>query len=384
MNYKVNEVIEALKFNSQEVLPNNEEALLKEVTTLVEEANNSNQTINHYIGFEISGLVHVGTGIMTALKIKKLTDAGIICNIWLATFHTYLNNKLDGKLETIEKVREEYFEPCMLECLKICNVDLTKVRILDAYSTYKTNKNDESFWDYDLDVCKNLTLSRILKSISVTGKKEGEEVEFGVLRYPAMQVADPYFLDCHIVHAGMDQRKCHVLMREVAYKLNPKHQLKIGNKSIKPIAIHHSLLLGLARPEGEDLESSKMSKSKPDTALFVHDTIEEIDKKIKKAYCPMSVEITDKTVNSVPLLNWAKHMIFPSKLNIIIEKLESSGESKVYVDYEELEKDYLAGEIFPLTLKNGVSKTIKDWFAPIRSWSENNTQIINYIKSIKK
>jgi tyrosyl-tRNA synthetase len=387
--YNTNQLLEALQFNSVETLPNTQESLIKEVEMLVNEANISNQPINHYIGFEISGLVHVGTGIMTALKVKQLTDAGVICHIWLATFHTYLNGKLDGKLETIEKVRQEYFEPCMRQCLEICDVDMSKVVFLDGYSLYNSERNNESFWMYDLDVCRNLTLSRVMKSISVTGKSEGSEVEFGTLRYPAMQVADPYFMNVHIVHAGMDQRKCHVLMREVAYKLHPNHQLKIGSKSIKPIAMHHALLLGLNKPEGDNIEASKMSKSKPDSAIFVHDSIEELDKKVKKSYCPNYdsnlAEIDNISIqNGNPLLDWSKKMIFPAKKSILISKLESTGEAKTYTDFETLWSDYLKGDIFPTELKKGVVACLDNWFLPIRDWSSQNNEIIQYIKNIKR
>ena len=388
--YDVNSVVKALKFNSAEVLPNNDESLLKEVEVLVSNANLTNSPINHYIGFEISGLVHVGTGIMTALKIKQLTDAGVICHIWLANFHTYLNNKLDGKLETIEKVRKEYFEPCMLKCLEICDVDMTKVKLWDGITLYsQITKDRDSFWMYDLDVCKNLTLSRVLKSISVTGKTQGDEVEFGTLRYPAMQVADPFFMGVHIVHAGMDQRKCHVLMREIAFKLQPNHQLKIGSKPVKPIAIHHSLLLGLDKPKENDTEGSKMSKSKPDSAIFVHDSKEDLDKKLKKAYCPsydhtLAKEINESIQQSNPLLDWCKKMIFPAQKTIHIEMLEISKISKTYTDYETLLSDYLLGEIFPTELKKAVSITLSTWFEQIKTWSDDNAAIIQYIKNIKK
>jgi tyrosyl-tRNA synthetase len=388
-NYNINELIEAIKFNTQEVLPNTDEALLKEVTMIVNAANESGETINHYIGFEISGLVHVGTGLMSAMKIKKLTDAGVICHIWLATFHTYLNSKLDGKIETIEKVRSQYFEPCMLKCMEIVGCDMTKVVFLDGIKLYDTKKNNESFWMYDLDVCRNLTLNRILKSISVTGKSEGQEVEFGLLRYPAMQVADPFFMQAHLVHAGMDQRKCHVLMREVAYKLMPDHQLKIGKTAIKPIAMHHSLLLSLAKPEGEDMEASKMSKSKPDSAIFVHDSKDDLDKKLKKAYCPNydnTMSITDNAViqKTNPMLDWCAKLIFPANKSITINKLESTGQPKTYQVYQELYDDYLKGEIFPTELKSAISVVMTEWFEPIRLWADANQSSIDYLKAIKK
>jgi tyrosyl-tRNA synthetase len=378
--YKVEELIEALKFNSVETLPNTDEALLKEVTILVDNANEYKQNINHYIGFEISGLVHIGTGLPTAMKIKKLTDAGVVCHIWLANFHTYLNNKLDGKLETIEKVRREYFEPCMRQCMEIVGCDMSKVVFLDAVTMYDTKSNDESFWMYDLDVCRNLTLSRILKSISVTGKKEGQEVDFALLRYPALQVADPYFLNMHIVHAGMDQRKCHVLMREIAYKLHPQHQLKIGPTVIKPIATHHSLLLSMDKPTDQGGEISKMSKSKPNSAIFVHDSEEVIANKVKKAYCPLYQDVGN--TNSNPLLDWSRQLIFPANLTINISKLESTSLPKIYNNYQDLEQDYIDGLIYPTELKNAITETLVNWFTPLISWGNDNQDIINYISKV--
>jgi tyrosyl-tRNA synthetase len=116
-----------------------------------------------------------------------------------------------------------------------------------------------------------------------------------------MQVADAFFLQAHIVHAGIDQRKCHVLMREVALNMDEGFGLKIGEQNIKPIATHHKLLLSLGvsssdvqkRMSTEITEELKMSKSKPDSAIWVHDSKEEIDRKLKKAYCPMM----DKDLN---------------------------------------------------------------------------------------
>lgn len=387
--YKIDQLVEAIKFNTQEVLPNIDEVLLKEVTTLVNQANLSGENINHYIGFEISGLVHIGTGIISALKIKKLTEAGVVCHIWLANFHTYLNGKLDGKIETINEVCDQYFKPCMIKCLEVVGCDMTKVVVLDAITIYNTPKNGDSFWLYDLDVCKNLTLSRIVKSISVTGKKEGDQVEFGILRYPAMQVADPYFMNIHLVHAGMDQRKCHVLMREIAYKIRPEYQLKINSQSLKPIAMHHSLLLSLSKANPEDLEGSKMSKSKPDSAIFVHDSYLEIGNKIKKAYCPaidknLSYEDNLNIQNLNPLLNWSQLMILPSGKTITIEKLESSQEAKTYSDIITLREDYMKGEIFPTELKKAITITLSSWFLPIHQWSLENEEIIKKIKKIKK
>jgi tyrosyl-tRNA synthetase len=44
--------------------------------------------LKHYIGFEISGKVHLGTGLMTGLKVADFQKAGVDCSIfWRLGMH---------------------------------------------------------------------------------------------------------------------------------------------------------------------------------------------------------------------------------------------------------------------------------------------------------
>lgn len=58
------------------------------------------------------------------------------------------------------------------------------------------------------------------------------------------------------------------------------------------------MLMGLQ--EGQE----KMSKSDPDSAIFMEDTPEDVKRKIRKAYCPPGV------VPGNPCLDWTKHILF--------------------------------------------------------------------------
>src|SRR3989344_2057127 len=68
----------------------------------------SDTPLKHYIGFEISGKLHIGY-LFTALKVKDLQDAGAETVIWLADLHSAINDKLEGNLETIKRVARGYF-----------------------------------------------------------------------------------------------------------------------------------------------------------------------------------------------------------------------------------------------------------------------------------
>jgi tyrosyl-tRNA synthetase len=410
--YDLSLLKQAVAFNSVEVLPSDEKALEIELIRLIEESEKSGQPIRHYIGFEISGQIHIGTGIMSALKIKKLQEAGVKCSLWLADYHTWLNNKLDGNIETIRKVARDYFGPVMLKCCEVVGCNIDEIDLLFAEDVYKTERNGDTFWTYDMMVAKKLTLSRVLKSISVTGKDAGSDVDFGTLRYAPLQVADAFFMQTHIVHAGMDQRKCHVLMREVAPKLEDKFTLKMGQLSVKPIAMHHALLLGLSAPNtskidiqgftpiadlnyNKDLivEQGKMSKSKPDSAIWVHDSEEEIKRKFKKAYCPMpatdvsgnksEIEVVKLLQSFNPILDWSKKMIYPAGKVIEIKRKPEWGGNLLYNSYEELEIDYLSGKLHPMDLKNGVADCLVTWFEPIREFVKENPAGYGFLMGLK-
>ena len=70
----------------------------------------SGQSIKHYIGFEISGKMHLGTGLMCMGKVMDFLDAGVECTIFLADWHTWINDKLGGDREVIKGVAAEYFK----------------------------------------------------------------------------------------------------------------------------------------------------------------------------------------------------------------------------------------------------------------------------------
>jgi len=383
---------QAILFNTVEVLPTDEKQLDAEIATLVDQANKSGQPIRHYIGFEISGQIHFPGGVYQMMNVAKLQAAGVECIIWLADYHTWINKKLDGKIETIRKVARDYFEPILKRCLEVAGGDFEKLIFLYAQDEYfRKNSKGLSFWDYEFEVEKNITLSRILRSLSITGKEAGESVDYQVTRYPGMQAADVFWHQTHIVQAGLDQRKIYVLARDHAKDLDQDFQLSIGEKKVKPIIFFNELLLGLEPPkigEGINFETSKMSKSKPDSAIWVHDSLEEIARKLRKAYCPMveegqNLEQIQKIQEANPLLDWCRKMIFPAGKTIAVERPDKFGGNKNYVTYSELEADYFAGNLHPLDLKNAVAKTLADWFAPIRTWVEQNPEGLELVKSVK-
>src|SRR5512132_1483904 len=65
--------------------------------------------LRHYIGFEISGKIHLGTGLVCMGKIKDFVEADVECTVFLADWHSWINDKLGGDRDTIRRMSLDYF-----------------------------------------------------------------------------------------------------------------------------------------------------------------------------------------------------------------------------------------------------------------------------------
>ena len=292
----------------------------------------------HYIGYEISGKLHIGSLILPGYKIKDLLGAGCNCTVFLADWHAWINNKLEGDWDALKMASEYYREAFGLIS--------PKIKIILGSDLYH---NNDEYWKDVLLIGKNSTVARTSKCLPIMGRKEGESGDTSFLIYPLMQAADIKIMDIDIAHAGMDQRKAHMLARDVFPKLGWK----------PPVALHHSLLGGLAKPE-EGEENAKMGKSKPHTCIFIHDSKAEIKQKIEKAWCP------DKTVKGNGILSYVKYLIFREFESFDVERPAKYGGNISYSSYSEVERDFVSGKLHSADLKAAVADYLDRIVAPYR------------------
>jgi len=78
----------------------------------------------------------------------------------------------------------------------------------------------------------------------------------------------------------------------------------------------------------------KMSKSDPDSAIFMEDTVKDVNRKINGAFCP------PKIVHENPIFDYVKYIVFGFNETFLVERLEKWGGNKLYNSYEELVSDY--------------------------------------------
>ena len=350
-----------LKFTCDEVI--GEERLLQFVT--------SGKKVNHYIGFETSGVLHLGHGIMVMRVIKELQDLGVNCHMFMADWHAWINDKLGGDLEFMKSTAIPLFKELFHAAAIVVGVDFEQLKFMNA----SDNVDDGKYWATVIDVARNTTLARVQRSIDIMGRKEGETADFAKLIYPAMQAADVFYMGMHIAHGGTDQRKAYVISIDVAdhLKFSP---LMLGDKRVKPVVLCSHFLQGLTPPAKEMIEKEKltyeemadikMSKSKPMSAVFLDDSESVIKEKIKKAYCP------EGEVRLNPILDWAKHICLSlgdKKLEIV--RKEEWGGGVTYTDYQTLESDFVAKKLHPMDLKDAVSRSLITLLEPARNYLSN-------------
>ncbi|MGC9152412.1 MAG: tyrosine--tRNA ligase [Vulcanisaeta sp.] len=323
--------------------------------------------LKHYIGFEISGYIHIGTGIVSLSKVVDLQKAGVEVSILLADIHSWLNNKLGGDLDLIRKVANKYYVETFKKAIEVLGGDPNSVNFYMASDLYH---NNDEYWYLILDLARMTNLADIRHSLTILGRKMGESIPMSWLVYPLLQVADVFVIGSHIAHGGIDQRKAYVLAREVALKVR-FYPLTLNGEKVKPIALFHSLIPALnitGKESKEELSELKMSKSIPDTAIFLHDTEEDIRQKILKAYCP------PREVRMNPVIELAHLFSFRERRSepFIIERPQQYGGGRLeFWTFDELVKAYVEGKIHPLDLKNAVVNEMIKRLDPIIKWFQS-------------
>ena len=136
------------------------------------------------------------------------------------------------------------------------------------------------------------------------------------------------------------------------------------------------MLPGLSKPadSGDSKLLGKMSKSDPNSGIFIHNTDDEIKKKISKAWCEES-----NIVNN-PLLEIAKTVIFHEFNEMNIERPEKFGGNISYSSYNELETDFVENNLHPGDLKQTVSSYLVKIISPIREKLDLSEELHEAIK----
>lgn len=312
----INKKLELIRRNTEEIITE------EELTKLIKEKKKPVV----YCGYEPNGPMHLGH-FVTITKLIDLERLGFKVIILLADLHSMLNRKSE---ESIKKEIENW-----KKTIKAIGIKAEVV----LGSSFQFSK------EYQFDVMKasqSMSINRGLRSMQEVAR-DIENATISQLWYPLMQIVDIKHLEADIALGGLEQRKIHMLGRDIENTTNHKF-----------IAIHTPLITSLKGP------GSKMSKSIQGSGISLIDNPEEIKKAISEAYCPA------KEIKDNPILQINKLIIFPILNFIKIKRPVKFGGDEEFKTYEKLEKEYESGKLHPLDLKNSTINSLEEIIKPIR------------------
>jgi tyrosyl-tRNA synthetase len=120
-----------------------------------------------------------------------------------------------------------------------------------------------------------------------------------------------------------------------------------------------------------------MSKSDPDSGIYLHDGEDDIRRKIKKAWCPEGVPDN-------PVMEICKTIIFPFKGQLSIKRPEKWGGDLNFKSYDALRATFAKKQLHPADLKKEVANEMVEILEPYRKYFKNESKSLNVVKKFSK
>ena len=308
-----------------------------------------------YVGFEPSGKAHIGWKVLS-LQLKRMLEADANVLIFLADWHAWVNDKFGGNMEDIQKTAV-YMEETFRALLDYPEEGDGPGQLRFYWASQLMDSGD--YWARVLRCSKGATLPMVRKTFTIMGRDEASsDHDLSKFYYPAMQAADIFELNIDVAIGGMDQRKAHMFMRDMASKWNWK----------KATCLHTPILSSL-KASGVRMDSfdHKMSKSDPNGALLLHDTLEKVQKKMKKAYL-------DPEDEQSPVYELAEHVVFPEFGHIHVTPNPKFGEPSTWNDLASFKAAVMDGTLHPFDAKMGVAAGVAAGLSSIAEHFEANPE----------
>ncbi|CAE7275995.1 unnamed protein product [Symbiodinium sp. CCMP2456] len=332
-----------------------------------------------YDGFEPSGRMHIAQGLFKAINVNKCTEAGGIFKFYVADWFGLMNDKMGGDLKKIQDTGM-YF----VHVWKSCGMKMENVRFV--WTSQFIEENAAEYWTKMLDISRVTSLVRVKRCCTIMGREE-ENLTAAQILYPLMQCTDIFLLRADICQLGLDQRKVNMQAREYCSSVGIKH---------KPIILSHHMMMGLKAGQ------AKMSKSDPDSAVFMEDTPEDVRRKITNAACPREKEPrtskqseltgevdgdSDGMVLNNPVIDYIRYLV--------LENAKGRGtiavDGRTYDEADSLESDFVAGKISEKGLKeacieklNGIMEGCRQHFAKDKEASDLVALVEQHKVSVQK
>eukprot|EP00586_Coscinodiscus_wailesii_P018831 CAMPEP_0172513018 /NCGR_PEP_ID=MMETSP1066-20121228/248783_1 /TAXON_ID=671091 /ORGANISM="Coscinodiscus wailesii, Strain CCMP2513" /LENGTH=788 /DNA_ID=CAMNT_0013293081 /DNA_START=59 /DNA_END=2425 /DNA_ORIENTATION=+ len=323
-------------------------------------------TFRLYDGFEPSGRMHIAQGVFKAMNVNKATSNDGHFIFWVADWFALMNDKMGGDLEKIKTVGQY-----LIEVWRAAGMERLESHVHFVWASDEITSRADVYWPLMLDVGRRFNVTRIKKCCQIMGRLEGNLTAAQIL-YPLMQCTDVFFLETDVCQLGVDQRKVNMLAREYA---------DVAKLKKKPVILSHHMLYGLKAGQ------EKMSKSDPDSAVFMEDEREDVERKIMAAYCPREVPAGDKRESTMslvqddlknPCLDYIKNIIFAPP------NATFTAPSQTFNNYESVEKAFLDGTLSETDLKKGLVDELNNLLEPVRHHFRTDPTAKSLLASVRQ
>lgn len=321
--------------------------------------------IRCYVGFEPSGKAHIGWKVIS-LQLKRMLDAKANVLIFLADWHAWVNDKFNGSMDDIQTTAR-YMEETFRALLGYPpeGEGPGELRFVWASSIMDSGE----YWARVLRCSKNMSLARVRRTFSIMGRDEdSSDGDLSRFFYPALQAADIFEMNIDVAIGGMDQRKAHMYMRDVADRWG----------WYKATCLHTPIISGL-KSTGARMESfdHKMSKSDPNGAILLHDEDKKLAKKMRKAFL-------DPEQPDSPVYELIQHIILPEFGEVVVTPKPEFGQPSTWTDLESFKSAVADGTLHPFDAKMGVAAGVSRGLKAVASHFETNPDTLERVNELTR
>jgi len=330
------------------------ELLLRNTTEVIKEEEIEEliekEDASAYIGYAPTGTMHIGH-FTTVRKIADFIEAGIDFKFLIADIHAELD--IEKSPRELVEARTEYYKKAIQGMLEASGINPNDIEFVKGSEFQHSPEYQKGY----MQIMEKATVNRMQRSVNEV-VRNSEGMKASGLLYSAMQIMDcaSAGLDIDIAYGGRDQRRIYMLAREVLPDIGEK----------KPSCIFAPLLAGLT--------GGKMSASDASSKISIHDSEEEVKTKINEAYCPQG----EAEENGV--LEYTEYLIFPileqNNNSFTVNRPEKYGGDLEYTEYQELEDDFVSGELHPQDLKKAVGEHLTEILRPVREKFEDEEDLM--------
>ena len=319
--------------------------------------------IRCYVGFEPSGKAHIGWKVLS-LQLRRMLDAKANVLIFLADWHAWVNDKFDGSMDSIQ-LTGRYMEDTFRALLGQPPEGEGPGELRFVYAS--AIMDDGEYWARVLRCSKNMSLARVRRTFSIMGRDEdSSDGDLSRFYYPALQAADIFELNIDVAIGGMDQRKAHMYMRDVADRWDWD----------KATCLHTPIISNL-KSKGARMESfdHKMSKSDPNGAILLHDDEKVLAKKLRKAYL-------DPEDSESPVYELIEHIVLPEQGSLEVVPNPQYGDPSSWNDLAAIKAAVGDGSLHPFDVKMAVASGISNGLSCVSEFFDNSPETLIALESL--